>query len=268
MKKQIILPVFIIAAALFFSCNKTGGSSSAKTEGVIKSAQEESAITGYALKTNTGVYTIEGEDNGSATTKTKWDSSLVLGESVKTGKTRPLTFKNKEYNFIEVLRDNKKEGFALVSQIAVGGRLAVVTDEKANLFTAPKTVNVTNSIISRKTVLVYFPESESGGFVEVKGIDSKSSELIPGGRYMRLSSLSRNDSDIQASILLQTAQTMTDKSQVIAKEALLKSALQDYPDSVFYHEIKEIVSPSESQSDSGSSDSEYYDEGYSRGISF
>jgi hypothetical protein len=182
---------------------------------------------------------------------------MILGESVITGKTRRMTFSNREYDFIEVRRDNKNEGYALNSQIAIGGRFAVVVEDKANLFSAPKTVNVTNTVMSRKTVLVYFPETESGGFVEVRGIDCVNNATIPEGRYMRLSSLSRSESDIQSSILLQTAQAMTRDSETVAKEALLKSALQDYSDSVFYHEIRAIAIPNEILLESDDDDDDY-----------
>jgi hypothetical protein len=92
-------------------------------------------------------------------------------------------------------------------------------------------------------VLVYFSETESGGFVEVKGVDCETGNAIPDGRYMRLNTLSRNDSNIQSSILLQTAQTMTNANQTVAREALLRSALEDYPNSVFYDEIFSIAYP-------------------------
>jgi hypothetical protein len=248
MKKQIILLALTAAVALFFSCKKTEGSTAPQNRGIEESkpvAESSAFKQGYALRVNTGFYVLDGEDNGEATTKTKWDSGIVLGESVTTGKTRKMIFSgdNKEYSFIEIRNYNKKEGFALINQIAVGGRLAVVVEEKANLFSAPKTVNVTNRTVSQKTVLVYFPETESGSFVEIKGIDGESKNTIAEGQYMRLSSISRSDSDIQSSILLQTAQTMINSSQAVAKEALLKSALQDYPNSVFYSEIREILYP-------------------------
>jgi len=91
--------------------------------------------------------------------------------------------------------------------------------------------------------LVYFPSTLSGGFVEVKGIDCESNNAIPEGRYMRLNSFSTDNSNIQSSILLQTAQTMTNANQTVAREALLRSAIEDYPNSVFYNEIREIVYP-------------------------
>ena len=247
MKRQIVLLALTAAIVLFFSCKKTEGatvSQTIDTEETKSVATESSAKkTGYALRVNTGMYAIDGEDKGDSSTKTKWIASISLGENVMTGKTRRMTYNNREYDFIEVRRDDKNEGFALASQIAVGGVIAVVIDEKANLFKSPKTVDVTNTIVARKTVLVYFYETESGGFVEVKGVDCESNNAIPEGRYMRLNALSRNDSNIQSSILLQTAQAMTNANQTVAREALLRSALEDYPDSVFNEEIREIVYP-------------------------
>jgi len=254
MKRQIVLLALTAAIVLFFSCKKTEGATSPKTINTIdtinyeetKSVTTESGVKkqGYALRVNTGLYAIDGEDKGDSSTKTKWIAGLSLGESVMTGKTRRMTYNNREYDFIEVRRDDKNEGFSLAAQIAVGGVLAVVIEEKANLFKSPKTVDVTNTIVSRKTVLVYLPETETGGFVEVKGVDGESNNAIPEGRYMRLNALSRNDSNIQSSILMQTAQTLTNANQTIAREALLKSAIQDYPDSVFFNEIYNIANPS------------------------
>jgi hypothetical protein len=249
MKKQIVLLALTAAIVLFFSCKKTETSTVPQTtvieetKSATAKAETNAKKPGYALRVNTGMYAIDGEDKGDSSTKTKWIASISLGENVMTGKTRRMTYNNREYDFIEVRRDDKNEGFALVSQIAVGGVLAVVTDEKANLFKSPKTVDVTNTIVARKTVLVYFYETESGGFVEVKGVDCESNNAIPEGRYMRLNALSRNDSNIQSSILLQTAQTMTNANQTIAREALLRSAIEDYPDSVFFEEINNIVNP-------------------------
>jgi len=249
MKKQIVLLAFTAVTMLFFSCKKTENAAVheirdiEETLSVMTITETSAKKQGYALRVNTGMYAIDGEDKGDSSTKTKWIASISLGEGVTTGKTRRMTFNNKEYDFIEIRRDDKNEGFALVSQIAVNGVLAVVIDEKANLFKSPKTVDVTNTIIARKTVLVYFPETENGGFVEVKGVDCESNNYIPEGRYMRLNALSRNDSNIQSSILLQTAQTMTNANQTVAREALLRSAIEDYPDSVFFEEINNIVNP-------------------------
>jgi hypothetical protein len=247
MKKQFNFLVFIAVAALLFSCNKSGEKASTHIRITEESnpAAAESSISkpGFALRVNTGLYVIDGEDVGDEKTKTKWAASLSLGENVLTGKTRQMTFNNRVYDFIEVRRDTKSEGYALDYQIAVGGRLAVVIDEKANLYTTPKIVDVTNTIIPRKTVVVIYPETESGGFIEVQGIDGDKNYVIPDNRYMRSSTLSRYDPDIQVSILLQTALSMTNANQTVAREALLNSAVEVYPDSAFHMEVLNILRP-------------------------
>jgi hypothetical protein len=245
MKKQINFLVFIAVAALLFSCNKTGEKASPHT-GITEESNHvavEQGMTkpGFALRINTGLYVIDGEDGGDEKTKTKWTASLSLGENVLTGKKRKMTFNNRVYDFIEVRRDTKSEGYCLDYQIAVGGRLAVVVDEKANLYTTPKIVDATNTIIPRKTVVVIYPETESGGFIEVQGIDGN--YVIPDNRYMRSSTLSRYDPDIQVSILLQTALSMTNANQTVAREALLNSAVEVYPDSAFHMEVMDIMNP-------------------------
>jgi len=253
MKKQVVLPALIAVVALFFSCNKNKDSGKTYTADYIEDSSPVAAVEsnslkqGYALRINTSFLTLKGEDTGDAKTETQWSSGLTLGESVMVGNPRRLTYSGKEYDLVEVRLEDKSNGYAFPSQIAAGGHLAVVIDEKANLFSKPQTAKVTNTIVARKTVLVYYSESEneSGSFVEVRGVDCESGNLITD-KFMRLSSLSRNDYDIQAAILLQTALTMTGDKQTVAREALLNAALQDYPDSVFYNEIRQILYPNQS----------------------
>jgi hypothetical protein len=243
MKKQIILFTLIAVVMLFFSCKKTGDSSASQTGFIDEPIHTApvSSITkpGFALRVNTGFYVLDGEDSGDASTKTKWSAYLSLGESVLTGQTRRMTFNNTVYDFIEVQRDTNSEGYALKNQIAVGGRLGVVVEEKAVLYDSPKLVSPTNATISRRTVLVYYPETEKDGFVEVQGIEGEGSNfLIPKDRYMSRLSISESNSDIQASILLQTAKTMTNANQTVARDAILKSALDNFSDSTFVYEIQ------------------------------
>jgi hypothetical protein len=264
MKKQIILLSLAAAFMLFLSCNKNKGEVDNNPpprayESSKPATESYSFRQGYSLRVNAGFYKIkDNNDTGDKTTVVTWAANLALGESVMVGKPRELTFisNNKEnvWDFIEIQLDdkNKTKGYALENQIASGGRLAVVVDDKALLYSAANTTKPTNTIITKKTVVAYFPESESNGFVEVKGWDcdqTKKNLLIPDNRYMRLSSISKNDSDIQSSILLQTALAMSADTQSVAREALLKTALQDYPDSVFYSEIRKLLNPNDSDDD-------------------
>lgn len=254
MKKQVVLLAFIAAIMLLFSCNKNKGDANNSPPPRVyessKPATESYSFTpGYSLRVNAGFYNIrDNNDTGDETAEAIWASNLALGENVMVGRPRKLTFidankKKNVWDFIEVqLSDkNKTRGYVIDNQIASNGYLAVVIDDKAILYSSANATKPTNTVITKKTIVVYYPESESSGFVEVRGWDcdtTKKSRLIPDNRYMRLSSISKSESDIQSSILLQTALTMSADTQAVAREALLTSAIQDYPDSMFIDEIR------------------------------
>jgi len=170
MKKTTIIPVLALIALLIFSCHKNDGTKPS-TEGG-KAAVKNAEKYGYVLRVNAAFYTIENNTD-SETDKTKWAASMALGEKVIVGKTRKATFAGdgKVYDFIEVRRDTGGEGLAFASQIADGGNLAVVTDEKAILYKSAKAVDAISTILPRKTVVVSFPHTQSGGFIEIKAYD-------------------------------------------------------------------------------------------------
>ena len=243
MKKTMVVSVLAIIALLSFACRKNEGTQA--PAGTI-SGEDGAAASGlqnygYILRLNASFCTL-ADDTGSESDKVKWAASMALGDRVSTGEIRRLTYEGDGtvYDFIKVRRDDGSEGFAFAAQVVAGGQLAVVVDEKANLFKSPKAVDVTGTLIPPKTMVVYYPETESGGFVEIKGYDVS----IRQGSYVRLSSISRKDSDIQSSILLQTAMPLKDTgAEKIKKDALLETALLDYPDSAFYAEIMALANP-------------------------
>jgi hypothetical protein len=246
MKQKILIAVTAIIVLLSLSCRKnensaTGtGFTESDTSGT---AAAISGNAGYALRLNTSFYTLE-TDTGEESDKTKWAGSMTLGEQMIIGKARRLTFggDGKVYDFVEVLREDGKEGYAFSTQVAANSSLAVVVDEKANLYKTAKTSDVTGDIISRKTVVAILHGSENGGFVEIKGYDPVAERSRQN--FIRLNSLSRKDDDVQSSILLQIAQPLKDEgADKVRKDALLDAALMDYPDSVFYADIQALTSP-------------------------
>jgi hypothetical protein len=244
MKRIIIIPV--IVGLLFFSCNKeksrTGGEVPGETDAVLSAADAGSGgwNEGYILRVNASLMVLE-TDTGSESDKTKWQASMALGERVSVGGVRRATYDGRAYDFPVVRRDDGREGLAFPSQIAEGGRLAVVVDEKANLFRTPKTLDVTGNVLPRKTVAVLFPETERDGFVEIKAYDP----TLGGIRnYVRTGALSERDADIQSAILLLTAETFKNEgSEKIRRDVLLDSALTDYPNSVFIADIIALSAP-------------------------
>jgi hypothetical protein len=251
MYQKILILVMAIIALLSFSCKKDQASSSgspASGTSIDNDAQGMGTSSkfgniGYALRVSTSFYTLE-TDTGEESDKTKWTAGIPLGEKVSVGKNRRLTFGGDEkvYDFVEVRRDDGKEGFSFATQIAADGNLAVVVDEKANLYDSPKDSGVTGNIISRKTVVVFFPKTETGGFVEFKAYDPIADRNRQS--FIQLSSLSRKDSDIQSSILLQLAQPLKNEgTEKNRKDALLKTAMERYPDSAFSAEIERLANP-------------------------
>ena len=242
MKKITTVTLLALIALLTFSCQKKDGTKPS-TEGghqaVVKSAEKY----GYVLRVNASFYTLE-TNTGENTDKTKWAASMALGERVIVGKTRQATFSGdgKVYDFIEIQRDTGKEGLAFASQIADGGSLAVVTDEKAILFKSPKAIDATSTILPRKTVAVCFPETESGGYIEIKAYDPEAQSYRQN--FLRTSALSRNDADVQSIILLQTALTLKNEgAEKIRRDTLLEAAFLDYPNSVFNADIQSLLYP-------------------------
>jgi len=253
MNKNIILLLLIISLTLVFSCQRNEGvSRGANIETIEENVPAAAALTntGYALVVNTWLYTlVDGEDTGDETTRVTGAMQLTLGERLLAGEPRRLTWagNNTVLNFIEVSRHNGDRGFALATQVAVGGRLAVVIDERANLHGTARTVDVSGIVLTRRSIVIYYPETEENGFVEVRGWDiGRQAFVNPNNCFVRLSSLSRRDSDIQAAIHLQIALSLTADRDANRRDALLESALLDYSDSVFYQEIFEIRHPNTS----------------------
>ena len=248
MKRCRIFPALLLVCALFYSCQKneaptvrSGNEGGQGISGGITPGQSEGR-PGYTLRVDTAFYTLEN-DTGAETDKTKWAASLSLGEKVLVKKPRRATFSGngKVYDFVEVRLENGNEGLSFASQIAEGGSLAVIIDDKAMLHKSPKPVDVTGDVIPRKTVVACFPETERDGFIEIRAYDAKDAFRQ---NYVRIASLSSKETDIQSAILLQTALRLKDDSSTkTRREALLEAALLDYPDSVFNADIQAIFNP-------------------------
>jgi hypothetical protein len=243
MKKTTIVSVLAIIALLSFACRKNEVSQALANavSGEDDAAASSPQNYGYVLRLNASFCIFASDDTGSESDKVKWAASMSLGDRVTVGETRRLTYEDGTlYDFTKIRRDDGSEGLAFAAQVVAGGQLAVVVDEKTNLFKSPKAVDVTGTLIPPKTLVVCYPETDSGGFVEIKGYEA----AIRQGGYVRLSSLSRKNSDIQSSILLQTAIPLKDTgTEKIKKDALLEMALLEYPDSLFYTEILALVNP-------------------------
>ncbi len=250
--KRISLSILSICLVLsFISCDKSdpsqgtpdssGGTQMNQASPGDAPAQPQtvSANHGFVIRTGSGFYSINPKDGKDVA---KYEEAVSLGEKVEIrngGQIRKAFYNNDELDFVEVRRDTGKTGYIINYQVARGGRLAVVLNDEVYVYKTPKNQDVTSFILDPKTVVVIYPESDQGGFIKFSTYDPKAKRYF-NDQYIKSNLASIRDTDIQSSILLQLAQAET---QPIRKEALLKSALSDYPDSIFYQEINNIVNP-------------------------
>ena len=254
MKVKIIV-LLLLSVVLIFGCQKKE-TPAPLDEGVFgdeyniphpTTASTSIVDQGFALTVNAGFYILSGDDTGDEKTKTKWAASVTLGERLLLGRNRQMTLEsdNKVYDFIEVRRtSNNTEGYILSWQTAKDGQLAVVIGENTNLYRTARIVDVSGVVLTKRSVVVYYPDTETEGFVQVKGYDiGRKQYIAENNSFIRFDTLSRRESDIQSAILLQTALALTTERQASQREALLKSALEYFPDSIFYNEIFETAFP-------------------------
>jgi uncharacterized protein YgiM (DUF1202 family) len=197
---------------------------------------------GYTMRVGMWLYVIES-DTGSGSDATRALESLPLGEKLQLVTTElrkaTNTHDNAVYDYYHVKRDTGREGYVFANQLTVGSTLAVVIDEKANLYRSPVNIDVSDYILSRKTVLGVLPETEKDGFIRIEAYDP---ELRAYRRnlYIRNAAISYRDADVKSSILLQSAEALDPAKEANRYEALLNAAFHDYPDSVFSDEIRAL----------------------------
>ena len=244
-KFAYILPIIGMVALL--SCQKGGVAQAVQSAGGSSGAVVVPPVNhGFATVINAGFYVLRDGDNGSETTTVRWKDSLLLGERLTVGEARRLTFVNNNnqsnvYSFIEASRSNGDSGFALVSQTAVGGVLAVVIDEAAQIFSSAQNIGATGNMLTRGSVIVSYPEAETGRFVRVKGKDFGRDVAI-NDQYVQQFTLSTRESDLESATLRLTSNSLP-ASQEARKLALLDVAITNYPDSVFFTEIHALRYP-------------------------
>jgi hypothetical protein len=197
---------------------------------------------GYPIRIGMWLYTIDN-DTGAQTDVTKTAESLPLGEKLQLLAVEPRKatnpWDNKVYDYLRVRRDTGKEGLVFANQLILGGVLAVVSDEKANLYRSAKNVDASDYILSRKTVLGVLPETEKDGFIKIEAYDPVN-QTYRRNLFIKTTAISYSEMDVQSAILLQTAEALDPNKEKNRREALLDSALYDYPESIFADDIRAL----------------------------
>jgi uncharacterized protein YgiM (DUF1202 family) len=209
--------------------------------------ETEAAIFGYPMRTGMWLYTIEN-DTGAQTDATKAAEPLLLGDKLQLVAAEPRKavnpYDNNTYDYYHVRRDTGREGYVFANQLTVNTVLAVVIDEKANLYRSPKNIDVSDYILPRKILFGAFPETENSGFVRIEAYDPVN-QTYRRNLYIKTSAVSYRDEDVQSAILLQTAEALDPDKEANRREALLDSALYDFPGSAFALEIQALTASAE-----------------------
>ena len=251
MKKIIFLSAICLIFS-FLSCEKQGSTNppantgtpmtqapSTQAPAVPVEPKAPAVEHGFVIRAQSGIYSISTVKERETA---KYLDGINLGEKVELkngGTTKKAFYNNDEFEFVEVRRETGVTGWVINYQVARGGQLAVVTyDQKANVYKSPRNTDVTSSILTPKTILVVYPESEAAGFIKFSTYDPEVKRYFTD-QFIKSSVISTRDSDIQSSILLQLALL---EKQAVRREALLQSA-EDFRDSIFNQEISNILNP-------------------------
>jgi hypothetical protein len=244
MEKYVLLVLLIGAIFLPLGCSKQepARTTPVAVEAVVEEPETPAAGSAYPLRVGMWLYTIDA-DTGAQTDLTKAVEPVSLGERLELLTTEPRKatnpYDNRVYDYHQVRCETGKEGLVFATQLSLGGALAVVADEKAYLYRGPRAIDATDYILPRRIVVGLYPETERDGFVQIEAYDP-AIQTYRRNLYIKTAALSYSDMDVQASILLQTAEALDADREKNRWEALLSSALSDYPSSIFANDIRAL----------------------------
>lgn len=164
--------------------------------------------------------------------------SIQVGEKMSLlGETKRVTLGGKERELLRVRRDTGTEGWVQSDSVVSNAILAVVTTDDAVIYSVPRNTAATTASIPRMTVLAIHSDSGGMPFIRVNAFDPQQKVLLREV-YLRNEGVSARPDDVQAAILLQLAGDSKSPKQ---QEAFLRSAIKDYPGSLFMPELQEAL---------------------------
>lgn len=151
----------------------------------------------------------------------------------------------------EIRTEEFGDVYTYAAYVMPNGVMGVVIKDDAVLYSEPKIDKPTSYIVPRQTILVVSPQADNG-FYEVVGWDftvSGGKRVGPG--YLETKNVSTKEADWFTAVLLYKA-SINENS--VTKSALLRSAKDNYPVSVFKDEVlnalKDLEEPVISATDS------------------
>jgi hypothetical protein len=160
--------------------------------------------------------------------------TIPIGEKLALlGQSSKIVQAGREREFVQVRRMSTSEGWVRADYVVSRSILAVVTTDDAVIYTVPHNTAATTASIPRMTILAIHAETGGMTFLRVTGFDP-AAKLLLRGVYLRNEGVSSKPADVQAAILLQLAAASKNPKQ---QQAFLKTAVKDYPDSIFMPEL-------------------------------
>jgi hypothetical protein len=160
--------------------------------------------------------------------------NIPIGEKLTLlGQSTKLAQSGREREFVQVRRMSASEGWVRADYVVSRSILAVVTTDDAVIYTVPHNTAATTASIPRLTVLAIHADTGGMTFLRVTAFDP-AAKLLLKGVWLRNEGVSSKPGDVQAAILLQLAAASKSPKQ---QQAFLKTAVKDYPDSIFMPEL-------------------------------
>ncbi len=233
-----VLAIVLLALA---SCSRSSGGKPSADAGpqteapataptVQPAAPVEEGPTGYALRSELALWDlVDGE--------ARFKESLVLGEKLKLlGETGEALYNGVKKPYSRVQRKSGTEGWVR-SDFVSSGAPAVVLAEKTFLYSQPDNARATGDSLAQLAFGVVQEDFQDAIFARVNLFDPQQEVLRPG-IYLKREDLTDRPEDVQTAILLVLVSAAKSDAR---KEALLESALNDYPGSRFVASVEEAL---------------------------
>ena len=165
--------------------------------------------------------------------------TVIIGEKLALlGRTTKVTQGGRERELAQVRRPSGSEGWVRADAVVPRSILSVVITDDAVIYTVPHNTAATTASIPRMTVVAVHAETGGMTFIKVTGYDA-SAKLLLKAVWLRNEGVSSKPADVQAAILLQLAAASKSPKQ---QQAFLRTAIKDYPDSIFLPELTAAAS--------------------------
>jgi hypothetical protein len=163
-----------------------------------------------------------------------YKESMPIGEKLTLlGQSTKIVQSGRERELVQVRRMSASEGWVRADSVVSKSILAVVIADDAVIYAVPHNTAATTASIPRMTILAIHADTGGMIFIRVTGFDP-AAKLLLKDIWLRNEGVSSKPADVQAAILLQLAAASKSPKQ---QQAFLKTAIKDYPDSIFMLEL-------------------------------